>query len=208
MRPLLVLAGAAVLAALPARAAAQALTIERCEPGAKTQQFVFQSGSVLSQPGVGCVGLQSLPPMSGDAVAVVPCTPGDTTQTWSFDASTGFIASGADASLCWNVWSSGTSPGTPINLYACGQESGAPATTKADALRGSNSDFAFVNGSIIATASHLCVASAAPVPGPCQSNFDCSLNGICTSGICTCDAPWTGSDCGTLDFYPVDLPDG
>ena len=35
----------------------------------------------------------------------------------------------------------------------------------------------------------------------CTSDWDCSLNGACgDSGICACNAPWTGSTCGELGF--------
>ena len=27
----------------------------------------------------------------------------------------------------------------------------------------------------------------------CKTNLDCQLNGACTSGVCVCDAAWTGS---------------
>ena len=27
----------------------------------------------------------------------------------------------------------------------------------------------------------------------CSSNLDCSLNGLCVSGACQCDKPWTGN---------------
>ena len=34
----------------------------------------------------------------------------------------------------------------------------------------------------------------------CTSNLDCSLNGVCESGACACDTPWTGDVCGVLGF--------
>ena len=37
----------------------------------------------------------------------------------------------------------------------------------------------------------------------CASDFDCSLNGVCTgapTGLCTCDAPWSGAACDTLSY--------
>lgn len=51
---------------------------------------------------------------------------------------------------------------------------------------------------------------------PCRSDDDCSLNGVCdtTSGVCACDAPWSGSspantlpDCALLDFTPSPVND-
>ena len=35
---------------------------------------------------------------------------------------------------------------------------------------------------------------------PCLTDFDCSLNGICTTSQCVCDAPWSGPACATLSF--------
>ena len=34
----------------------------------------------------------------------------------------------------------------------------------------------------------------------CASDFECSLNGVCVSGACVCDAPWVGAACETLQF--------
>lgn len=36
----------------------------------------------------------------------------------------------------------------------------------------------------------------------CATDFDCSLNGLCTNGKCACDVPWKGDRCGTLDILP------
>lgn len=41
----------------------------------------------------------------------------------------------------------------------------------------------------------------------CGSDYDCSLNGECSAGVCACVPPWTGSSCGTLDVLPAALPD-
>eukprot|EP00039_Didymoeca_costata_P033068 m.40577 g.40577 ORF g.40577 m.40577 type:complete len:362 (+) comp9681_c0_seq1:64-1149(+) len=32
----------------------------------------------------------------------------------------------------------------------------------------------------------------------CESNMNCSLNGVCNTGNCVCDHPWTGPSCATL----------
>lgn len=38
----------------------------------------------------------------------------------------------------------------------------------------------------------------------CSSDLDCSLNGVCTSGVCKCREPWTGSaNCSQLVFLPT-----
>jgi hypothetical protein len=35
----------------------------------------------------------------------------------------------------------------------------------------------------------------------CTVDLDCSLNGVCsTAGVCTCDAPWQGAECGVLGY--------
>ena len=49
-------------------------------------------------------------------------------------------------------------------------------------------------------------AAAAPRwDGPCKSNRDCSLNGVCaaTSGTCACDAGYAGRRCEGFDFLPT-----
>ena len=38
---------------------------------------------------------------------------------------------------------------------------------------------------------------------PCANGADCSLNGLCVSGACVCDAPWAGPRCGALQFAPT-----
>ena len=42
----------------------------------------------------------------------------------------------------------------------------------------------------------------------CASDTDCSLNGRCNAGACSCDRPWTGKTCGQLAFRPVTMPQG
>ncbi|KAI1497765.1 hypothetical protein F5X99DRAFT_395743 [Biscogniauxia marginata] len=38
----------------------------------------------------------------------------------------------------------------------------------------------------------------------CETDDDCSLNGICASNrTCFCDLGWRGDDCGELDVYPA-----
>jgi hypothetical protein len=34
----------------------------------------------------------------------------------------------------------------------------------------------------------------------CASDFDCSLNGVCSAGVCTCDTPWVGQACDTMRY--------
>jgi hypothetical protein len=42
----------------------------------------------------------------------------------------------------------------------------------------------------------------------CQSDVDCSLSGVCTDGVCTCDPGWVGVDCHSLNVTLVDPADG
>jgi len=44
--------------------------------------------------------------------------------------------------------------------------------------------------------------------GRCTDDAACNLNGACSAGTCACVAPWTGTDCGLLDFLPARAPDG
>lgn len=50
----------------------------------------------------------------------------------------------------------------------------------------------------------LCVilfVACAVLPGAaCGSDADCSLNGVCAGGVCSCDAPWSGVACAALAF--------
>lgn len=35
---------------------------------------------------------------------------------------------------------------------------------------------------------------------PCTTDVECSLNGVCISSLCVCDAPWSGPGCSILAF--------
>lgn len=37
----------------------------------------------------------------------------------------------------------------------------------------------------------------------CKTDSDCSLNGVCTSGACVCDAAWTNGNCSMLAMLPA-----
>jgi hypothetical protein len=39
--------------------------------------------------------------------------------------------------------------------------------------------------------------------GTCQTDWDCSLGGSCTLGVCVCDAWFTGATCSLLNMRPV-----
>lgn len=40
----------------------------------------------------------------------------------------------------------------------------------------------------------------------CSVDDDCSLNGVCATGVCACDAGWTGATCSQLNLLPAPLP--
>ena len=49
------------------------------------------------------------------------------------------------------------------------------------------------------------IAAAAPAPlvpvtEGCKTDLDCSLNGVCTAGICICVKPWKGDSCGIIGY--------
>ena len=59
------------------------------------------------------------------------------------------------------------------------------------------------------TTSSFCRATWAARKGlsmGCADDFDCSLNGICStsSGACACDSGWSGKSCETLDVQPTE----
>ena len=61
----------------------------------------------------------------------------------------------------------------------------------------------------LALLAHTCCALARPHGGGrCVDAVDCNLNGACASGACSCVPPWTGADCGALDFERARAPDG
>lgn len=38
--------------------------------------------------------------------------------------------------------------------------------------------------------------------GVCRGDYDCQLNGVCTAGVCQCDAAWTGPQCRVMNLKP------
>eukprot|EP00754_Rhynchopus_humris_P024432 Rhum_TRINITY_DN14892_c0_g1::Rhum_TRINITY_DN14892_c0_g1_i2::g.124955::m.124955 len=53
----------------------------------------------------------------------------------------------------------------------------------------------------------LLLCSAAAVHA-CTTDDDCSLNGVCSAGVCACDAAWSGADCGVLRLLPTKKNNG
>ena len=60
----------------------------------------------------------------------------------------------------------------------------------------------------------LCCTSAAyglarAIAGPCMSDRDCSLLGVCTAdGTCACDGGWKGHTCSAADLMPLNVSKG
>lgn len=52
--------------------------------------------------------------------------------------------------------------------------------------------------------SGLSLADSGLVVRVCESEFDCSHNGRCVAGACTCSQGWSGRRCETLALLPVD----
>ena len=42
--------------------------------------------------------------------------------------------------------------------------------------------------------------------GPCSTDDNCSLNGVCTAGVCACHTVWRGPSCATLAVGPATPP--
>ena len=40
--------------------------------------------------------------------------------------------------------------------------------------------------------------------GPCATEWDCSLGGLCVSSLCVCDPWWTGLTCAQVNLQPAD----
>lgn len=57
----------------------------------------------------------------------------------------------------------------------------------------------------------LCVViakAAEPRGTACITDDDCQLNGLCNSGVCHCDAAWTGDACQRLNLLPAKIDAG
>ena len=52
------------------------------------------------------------------------------------------------------------------------------------------------------------LASSRGAIATCVTDLDCSLNGLCTDGICACDPAWAGAACDTLQLLPSTPGDG
>lgn len=53
---------------------------------------------------------------------------------------------------------------------------------------------------VVAFAVAISIVAVAAGANSCTSNLDCSLNGICSGGVCVCDKPWKGESCGVLSY--------
>eukprot|EP00927_Polykrikos_kofoidii_P066433 TRINITY_DN62032_c0_g1_i1.p1 TRINITY_DN62032_c0_g1~~TRINITY_DN62032_c0_g1_i1.p1 ORF type:complete len:441 (-),score=46.04 TRINITY_DN62032_c0_g1_i1:138-1460(-) len=54
----------------------------------------------------------------------------------------------------------------------------------------------------------LIVATIDSAIATCESDIDCSLNGICNDGRCTCDVAWGGDRCQFLELMPAAKENG
>ena len=76
---------------------------------------------------------------------------------------------------------------------------------------GANSGVFFVVdnlGFIAAPPSPRPLALEKPAQSQCASDSDCSLNGVCLQGVCSCDTPWLGPACVALDVRPTNASSG
>jgi hypothetical protein len=48
----------------------------------------------------------------------------------------------------------------------------------------------------------------APAGNDCKTDSDCSLNGLCVSGLCDCDAAWQGKHCSEFALVPGERASG
>ncbi len=54
-----------------------------------------------------------------------------------------------------------------------------------------------------AATSQVVVIANDSVPGACNSELDCALNGACENGRCRCEPAWSGAaDCSAIRFVP------
>jgi len=188
------------------QALSQSLTIQPCLVGFSSESLTFttSSGTVSDSNGKNCVTSDT-----SNNLALSPCiSGGSTTQQFAFNQD-GTVSSASNAGLCWNVDGGSTSPGTPVVLYSCGS-----ALAANDIFFPINQWGVQKEPRIYANESGLCVSPfpAPPPPPPngtCTTDFDCSLNGKCTTGMCVCYPPWTDKpDCSRLKFNPTPINRG
>jgi hypothetical protein len=55
----------------------------------------------------------------------------------------------------------------------------------------------------IVIAALLAVVASAQTDPVCKNDFNCSYNGVCSSGSCVCSKGWMGSFCHALDLQPA-----
>jgi len=61
-------------------------------------------------------------------------------------------------------------------------------------------NLARVSSLLALAAAAAAAAASAAGGGACDTAFNCSLNGACTSGACVCAGPWGGAACTTLTY--------
>lgn len=61
---------------------------------------------------------------------------------------------------------------------------------------------------LLSVANLICVSSSIIGGSRCTTNLDCQLNGLCTNGVCVCDAAWKGANCSSLNLQPATRANG
>ena len=170
------------------------LLLDKCRDASYLrQQLVVRAddNTVRTPDGTLCVTYTAPSPAQ---LAMQPCVAGGAReQTWAFSAARGgvFEAHVAEGCVAWNT------QGGLLSSWTCSSE----------AWNGFFTLNAPFTGMISANASGqqpagFCVSAIGSGPQPCADDTDCSLAGTCDAGtgVCTCFAPWAGSDCGQLKF--------
>lgn len=183
----------------------QSLSIQPCIVGFSPESLSYNpSTGVVSDGNGNCVTADT-----SNNLATSPCISGGSkTQQFAFNPD-GTVSSNSNSGVCWNVDGGSVSPGTPVVLYSCGT-----ALAANDIFYPIQAWSVKKEPRIYANESGLCISSvAAPPPPPpngtCTTDIDCSLNGKCTGGMCSCYPPWTDKpDCSRLSFLPTPVDRG
>ncbi len=170
------------------------LTLQPCLSGSAFQSFsVNAADSTVSMlSGSLCVTYVGESPLQ---LQLQSCGAGGAGQSWAFNAATSAFEGSPSGGPCvaWNnqdgrmstwpcsdlAWNGYFSPNFPYEGVIGANFSSPPPP---DGFSG------------------LCVA-VVPSPGSgCETDFECSLNGVCSTGLCVCDPPWVGDACQYLSY--------
>lgn len=179
------------------------LSLSPCISGDDLQALVVNSSDNTVRSGSGSLCVTYVGP-SPQRLQLQPCAAAPSPdQSWIYNADAfTFEATPSDGSGClaWNT------QGAAVSTWTCSDiawngifTANYPSEGVIAANFSSPSEGPF---------SGLCVA-AVPAPGSgCETDVDCNLNGVCSSGngTCTCFKPWGGEACGQLQFLPIAAP--